>query len=248
MSMTKQKADRVSGVRSGFTLIELLVVIAIIALLVSILVPSLGEAQWMAKLAVCSSQLHSIGVGVGEYSSSWELDRPWLFYDGTQDGPGEDDGWSFYPQPGNPALAMSNPDEHEEFIDDPRVYFCPVATDVNYEDNYALRPGAMPGGNWVWGTYPYVFPRVTLDEDPYYDENNTGFPDSLHANRIENINDDPETANLVMYEREDVYPHANCLFLNGIVHMVTRTLDFDDGQQAFDEMLTFMYGPTGRAY
>ena len=239
---------RASGSR-GFTLIELLVVIAIIALLVSILVPSLGEAQWMAKLAVCSSQLHTIGVGVGEYSSSWELDRPWLFYDGTQDGPGEDDGWSFYPQPGNPALAMSNPDEHEEFIDDPRVYFCPVATDVNHEDNYALRPRSLPGATWFWGTYTYVFPRVTAEEDPYIDPGNTDWPPSLHHTKIVNINENnPEVVNLVLYDREGDYPHANGLFLNGTVELITRTLDFDDGDQHLDEMLTFMYGPTGLAY
>ena len=56
--------------RRGFTLIELLVVIAIIALLVSILVPSLSEAQWMTKVTMCQSNLHYVGVAVGVYISS----------------------------------------------------------------------------------------------------------------------------------------------------------------------------------
>ena len=53
--------------QNGFTLIELLVVVAIIALLVSILVPSLQEAQELAKQTVCQTNLKGIGLAYRFY-------------------------------------------------------------------------------------------------------------------------------------------------------------------------------------
>jgi prepilin-type N-terminal cleavage/methylation domain-containing protein/prepilin-type processing-associated H-X9-DG protein len=53
----------------GFTLIELLVVIAIIALLISILLPSLSRARELSKRLVCSSSAKGIGTSAKIYAN-----------------------------------------------------------------------------------------------------------------------------------------------------------------------------------
>ena len=53
----------------AFTLIELLVVIAVIALLVGILLPSLGAARESARTVACSSGLRQLGLGLVGYAN-----------------------------------------------------------------------------------------------------------------------------------------------------------------------------------
>jgi len=67
----------------AFTLIEILVVVAIIALLVSILLPSLKAAREQARRAVCLSNEHQMGVGFSTYVSEFRHYLPlrdWFTY------------------------------------------------------------------------------------------------------------------------------------------------------------------------
>lgn len=76
MSRTCKGTERSRNAKRGaFTLIEVLVVVAIIALLISILLPSLKHAREMARLTVCLTHQKNMGNAMQMY---WSDNKDWM--------------------------------------------------------------------------------------------------------------------------------------------------------------------------
>jgi prepilin-type N-terminal cleavage/methylation domain-containing protein/prepilin-type processing-associated H-X9-DG protein len=82
-------------IRKGFTLVELLVVIGIIALLISILLPSLARARQQALTVSCAANLRQIGQGLMLYANDNKGKLPYsmVSIDGVSLGSGTKDNW-----------------------------------------------------------------------------------------------------------------------------------------------------------
>jgi prepilin-type N-terminal cleavage/methylation domain-containing protein len=140
---------------SGFTLIELLVVVAIIALLIAILLPSLGKAKERAKLTMCSSNLHALGEGSIAYATEWANVLPPM-KDGSQTTTNSG-GVITINQPNYAPVETYQYDLNGVWglgllyqtgaVTDPRVYYCPSQTNSAFAYNASLAT-TTPGG-WL---------------------------------------------------------------------------------------------------
>ena len=80
--MTRSRLIKSSYCTNGFTLIELLVVISIIALLVSILLPTLSAARQAAQATVCLSNLRQLATASTVYLNDNKEMMPPVYHSG----------------------------------------------------------------------------------------------------------------------------------------------------------------------
>lgn len=101
----------------AFTLIEVLVVVAIIALLISILIPSLKAAKDLARRSDCASNLHQIGVALNAYANEHREQLPPLYRTTTAF-------TTYYmrtPGPGTVNLGLL---ANRRYITEPKLFYC----------------------------------------------------------------------------------------------------------------------------
>jgi prepilin-type N-terminal cleavage/methylation domain-containing protein/prepilin-type processing-associated H-X9-DG protein len=160
--------------RTAFTLIEVLVVVAIIALLVSILLPSLNGAREQARALVCKTRMRELSMAHVYYSSENGGAFPhwsWWLYDGV----GHNEALATYYPAATVYRATQGvraPDANSSrwveygqiyrYVRNKETYFCPV-------DNRQRVSPAIGSGDAGQGSQPiHSFARLIDVHDGYH--------------------------------------------------------------------------------
>jgi prepilin-type N-terminal cleavage/methylation domain-containing protein len=122
--------------RGAFTLIELLVVIAIIALLMSILIPSLNLVKEHARSAVCRTNLKQWALIANIYAEQ----NDGLFWSGSVVGPSPTDYRGFW--------WIAQLDKKTQNWKNNKIWFCPNAKKPKYDEQ-----GRDVGENVIFGAW-----------------------------------------------------------------------------------------------
>lgn len=180
MIIRKVLQDRQGKWGRGFTLIELLVVISIIALLLSILMPSLQKVRMQAKGLVCNTQLKQVGLAMTTYASDYKgktpPSLPWE--DRLHTGAGEP-----LPYPPNDPVGVGLLAGTYIQLTDGKFYYCPSSTESYYKyDGQPNQWEQFKRGEWACMGYYYRHAVATapLGTGKYGGDQSRVYPNSSY--------------------------------------------------------------------
>jgi type II secretory pathway pseudopilin PulG len=152
--------------RCGFTIIDVLVSVAVIAVLISILMPSLSMVRETTRRLVCASNTRQIGLGLAMYAEDYAGILPPTRFDSLSDAhrlttvrvSDNVNDWD-----GLGWLVGSN------YLDAPQVYYCPSHQGENKFSAFADRWHGEPGeilANYHYRGRPAGRSFLTLFSEP----------------------------------------------------------------------------------
>jgi prepilin-type N-terminal cleavage/methylation domain-containing protein len=152
--------------RSGFSLVELLVVIGIIAILISLLMPSLQAARRQAKSVQCKSNLHQIGAALQIYANEW---HGWVYppkrgWNGPTGNP--NDRWPcfvFKPPKWDPPI-MKCPADEQDMAGDHSYLLNNHLAEHNIKFGSKV-PGRSPSDVIVMGETVWTYPDYSMNSN-----------------------------------------------------------------------------------
>lgn len=167
MSDSKHRL-RVSVVRrAGFTLIELLIAVAVVAVLIAIMLPSIGRVQEQARRVMCGSNQRQVGMGVSMFADANQGSIPsTLFVPGA----GANKSTAFAAPQDTIMLRLvgDSPDRSgvkpqwwdglgllysQSYLNAPRIFYCPSHTGEHPFERYEAQWGGEVGE--IAGNFQY---------------------------------------------------------------------------------------------
>ena len=170
----------------AFTLVELLVVISIIALLLSILMPSLSRARELAKRTVCSTNVRSLLQGVILYSQDYDSAMPIFF---PPNGTSVQQGWDCAAREQmlyhGYIVSLGLLWRPTKYIENGHAFFCPSGKNTTSYEKQRITGGPFSEIDEINGTNITSSYYLRGDLTSHYPSENYSWPQAYAEFKIE---------------------------------------------------------------